>query len=60
MVGIASLAVPASAGNPPADTVTVQCDSGIITQGDVQMSSLFVAKIPADALPAVPGGCVTR
>ena len=59
-LGIASSAAPASATDPYRDTITVECTTGIVTQGDVQMSAMTVAKIPASALPDVPGGCVAR
>jgi len=58
--GVASFAAPASATDPNRDTITVECTSGIVTQGDVQTSAMVVAKIPASALPDIPGGCVAR
>jgi hypothetical protein len=58
--GVASFAAPASATDPSRDTITVECTSGIVTQGDVQTSAMVVAKIPASALADVPGGCVAR
>ena len=59
-VGVAALATPASADDPHRDTVIVECDSGIVTQGDIQTSALSVTRVPADALTDVPGGCVVR
>jgi hypothetical protein len=59
-VGVALVATPASADDPHRDTVIVECSSGIVTQGDIQTSALSVARVPADALANVPGGCVTR
>ncbi len=44
----------------PSGTAVVECSSGIVTQGDIQTSSLFVAKVPADALPDTPGGCTVQ
>jgi hypothetical protein len=58
--GVASFAAPASATDPHRDTITVECTTGIVTQGDVQTSSMVVARIPSSALADVPGGCVTR
>ena len=58
--GVASFAAPASATDPHRDTITVECTTGTVTDGDVQTSSMVVAKIPASALPDVPGGCVVR
>jgi len=63
-LGAASLG-PASGGlaaatastNDPSGTAVVECSSGIVTQGDVQTSSLFVAKVPAGEHPDIPGGC---
>ena len=59
-IGVAAVATPASADDPHRDTVIVECSSGIVTQGDIQTSALSVARVPADALTDVPGGCVTR
>jgi len=41
-------------------TAVVECSSGTITRGDVQTSSLYVAKVPASAIPDIPGGCTVR
>jgi hypothetical protein len=38
-------------------TAIVECRSGIVTDGDVQTSSLSVTKVPAAQLPELPGGC---
>ncbi len=46
--------------NSPSGTAIVECSSGTVTQGDVQTSSLFVAKVSADALPDTPGGCTVK
>ena len=58
--GAASFAAPASATDPHHDTITVECTTGIVTQGDVRTSAMSVARIPASALTDVPGGCVAR
>ena len=55
----ASSASPASAG--AADDVRdgatiVECRSGTVTEGDVQISSLVVTRVDA-APPELPGGC---
>ena len=50
-----------AATDSPSGTQVVQCSSGIITQGDVQTSSLFVAKLPAgEQPPDLPGGCTVQ
>jgi hypothetical protein len=59
-LGVASVATPASATDPIRDTITVECTTGTVTEGDVQMSAMVVAKIPSSALPDVPEGCVAR
>ena len=59
-LGIALLAIPASASKSYRDTTTVECTSGIVTDGDVSTSSMVVTRIPTDELTDVPGGCVTR
>ncbi len=38
-------------------TAIVECRSGVVTDGDIQTSSLSVAKVPAASLPDLPGGC---
>jgi hypothetical protein len=44
----------------PSGTAVAECSSGIVTQGDDQISSLFVAKVPASELPDTPGGCTVQ
>lgn len=58
-LGLASggLAAATASTNDPSGTAVVECSSGIVTQGDVQTSSLFVAKVPAGEHPDIPGGC---
>ena len=51
-------AATASTDEAPSSTAVVECSSGIVTNGDVQTSSLFVAKVPAGEHPDLPGGCV--
>ena len=58
--GVAAMATPASADDPSGPTAVVECRSGIVTQGDVQTSSLSVATIPTGSIPDVPGGCTVR
>ena len=60
-LGLSSCGFPASTGatdEAPSGTTVVECNSGTITNGDVQTSSLFVARIPAGEHPDLPGGCV--
>jgi hypothetical protein len=68
-VALGAIAVGASLGgvaaatgstDEPSRTAVVECSSGTVTQGDVQTSSLFVAKIPAGEHPDIPGGCTVR
>jgi hypothetical protein len=47
-------------GGSPSGTAVVECSSGTITQGDIQMSALSVTKVPAGEHPDIPGGCVVR
>jgi hypothetical protein len=58
--GVASFATPASATDPLRDTITVECTTGIVTQGDIQTSAMVVTKIPVSDFTGVPGGCVAR
>ena len=44
----------------PSHTKVVECPSGIVTQGDIQTSSLSVTKVPAGEQPDVPGGCTVQ
>jgi hypothetical protein len=41
----------------PSSTAVVECSSGILTEGEVQTSSLSVAKVAANEHPDIPGGC---
>jgi hypothetical protein len=67
-LGVASLTIAggayasatASTDGSSGTTAVVECSSGTITQGDVQTSSAFVAKVPASAIPDIPGGCTVR
>jgi hypothetical protein len=61
-LGIVSSGYASSAptDNSPGTTAVVECSSGTITQGDVQTSSLAVAKVPANAVPDLPGGCTVQ
>ena len=44
----------------PSGTAVVECSSGTVTEGDIQTSSLFVAKVPAGEHPDIPGGCTVQ
>ena len=60
-LGLSSCGFPtttASTDEAPSSTAVVECSSGIVTNGDVQTSSLLVAKVPAGEHPDLPGGCV--
>ena len=62
-LGLSSCGFPAttaSTDEAPSGTAVVECSSGTVTQGDVQMSALFVAKVPAGEQPDVPGGCTVK
>jgi hypothetical protein len=62
-LGLSSCGFPettATTDEAPSGTAVVECSSGTITQGDVQMSSLFVAKVPAGEQPDLPGGCTVQ
>jgi hypothetical protein len=62
-LGLSSAGFPtttAAADEAPSHTAVVECTSGTITNGDVHTSSLFVARVPADVHPDLPGGCVVR
>jgi hypothetical protein len=41
----------------PSPTKVVVCSSGIVTEGDVQTSSMVVTRVPAGEQPDIPGGC---
>jgi hypothetical protein len=54
-------AASASADDTPSGTQVVQCSSGTITNGDIQMSALVVTKVPAgEQPPDLPGGCTVQ
>lgn len=38
-------------------TAIVECRSGIVTDGDVQTSSMSVTRVDAAHVPDLPGGC---
>jgi hypothetical protein len=62
-LGLSSCGFPASTGatdEAPSGTTVVECNSGTITNGDVQMSALTVTKVPAGEHPDVPGDCTVQ
>jgi hypothetical protein len=61
-LGLTGVAVAATStepsDGPPSSTAVVECTSGTVTQGDVQMSALVVERAPGGEHPDFPGGCV--
>ena len=60
-LGVASggiQAASASADDAPSSTAVVECSSGTVTNGDIQMSAAYVTRVPAGEHPDLPGGCV--
>jgi hypothetical protein len=62
-LGLSSCGFPATTAatdEAPSHTAVVECNSGIVTNGDVQTSWLFVARVPAGVHPDLPGGCTVQ
>ena len=62
-LGLSSCGFPASTAatdEVPSNTAVVECSSGTVTQGDIEMSALVVTKVPAGEQPDVPGGCTVK
>jgi hypothetical protein len=62
-LGLSSCGFPATTAatdEAPSHTAVVECSSGTVTHGDVQTSSLFVARVPAGVHPDLPGGCTVQ
>ncbi len=60
VLGVLALATPVFA-NDPSPSRVLECRSGIVTQGDVQMSASTATRVPAAQLPdTTPGGCSLR
>jgi len=62
-LGLSSCGFPlttAATDEAPSGTVVVECSSGIVTQGDIQTSSMVVTKIPAGEHPDLPGDCTVQ
>ena len=60
-LGLTSCGFPASTAStdePPSSTSVVECTSGTVTQGDIQMSAQVVERAPGGEHPDFPGGCV--
>ena len=57
---LTSCGVPATTttDDAPSGTTVVECSSGTITSGDVQMSALSVTKVPPAERPDFPGDCI--
>src|SRR5438876_496646 len=67
--GVVALAGPASADDPSrgvakasnaSNTSFVECTTGIVTDGDVQMSALLVTRDAATLPDSTPGECSVR
>jgi hypothetical protein len=50
----------AATDDAPSHTAVVECTSGIVTNGDIQTSSLVVTRVPPGVHPDVPGGCTVQ
>ena len=62
-LGLSSCGFPATTAatdEAPSNTAVVECSSGTVTQGDIEMSALTVTKVPAGEQPDVPGGCTVK
>jgi hypothetical protein len=60
VLGVLAVATPVFASDPGPSRV-LECRSGIVTQGDVQMSASTATRVPAAQLPdTTPGGCSLR
>jgi hypothetical protein len=60
-LGLSSCGFPettASTDEAPSSNAIVECTSGTVTQGDVEMSALVVERAPASEHPEFSGGCV--
>ena len=53
-------AATAATDEAPSHTAVVECDSGTVTSGDIQMSALSVTRVPAGEHPDVPGDCTVK
>jgi hypothetical protein len=62
-LGLSSCGFPsttAATDEAPSGTTVVECTSGTITSGDVQMSALVVQRSPAGEHPDFPGDCTVQ
>jgi hypothetical protein len=62
-LGLSSCGFPATTattGDTPSSTAVVECSSGTVTSGDIQMSALNVTRVPAGEHPDVPGDCTVQ
>jgi hypothetical protein len=60
-LGLSSCGFPAptaSTDEAPSSTAVVECTSGTVTKGDVEMSARVAERVPAEEHPEFPGGCV--
>jgi hypothetical protein len=59
-LGLSSCGFPtttAATDEAPSGTTIVECSSGTITSGDIQLSALNVTRVPAGEHPDFPGDC---
>jgi hypothetical protein len=62
-LGLSSCGFPATTAktdDAPSGTTVVECTSGTVTSGDIQMSALLVTRGPAYQHPDFPGDCTVQ
>jgi hypothetical protein len=62
-LGLSSCGFPsttATTDDAPSGTTVVECTSGTITSGDVQMSALTVTRVADGEHPDLPGDCTVQ
>ena len=56
LVAVGATSATATSDDIRSDAAIVECRSGVVTDGDISMSSLTVTRVDA-APPELPGGC---
>ena len=60
VLGVVALATPASADDPGTGSHIMECQSGIVTSGDVQMSAASATRVSSADIGTIPADCTLR
>ena len=60
VLGVVAVATPALANDPGPSSHIIECQSGIVTNGDVQMSAASATRVSSADIGTLPADCILR